>query len=228
MKQSYYFLGSLFTYFLLPMLRAYAEAPAPITPTSAPLTPVAASTAAKPLPMPAPTAIPPKPATMEAAQPSTAAVKPYRTFITVQQYAIENNGDVNQPISNVRLEFKFPNKIEFLLPENDQYWPIGNGQVQEINRTYEVPWAFIQKDGFNFTIQMVRKGTKLLPCNFEVTQLSQFNRSYVCKTDVVWQTNQKIPEDKIDREALQVRVFTDLNSRPKEIPDNAIALRTSP
>lgn len=157
-------------------------------------------------------------------------IKPYRTWITVQRYNMESNGDAAQPISNVRLEVQFPTpkgsaEQKMSLPESGQFWPIGNGQVQEINRNFEVPWAWIQNDGFVFTVQMVRKGAEMLPCRFEVTTLSQFNRSYVCKTDTGWQATNHIPPEKHDKESIQVRVFTDLNSKPNEIPNDAIALK---
>lgn len=111
------------------------------------------------------------------------------------------------------------------LPGGGQYWPIGNGQVQEIDQTFELPWGFITNDGFKFEIQIERKGTKILPCQFEVHQLSQFNRSYICRLDINWQINQKIPEEKLDKEALQIRIFTDRNSPRREVPKDAIALK---
>ena len=53
---------------------------------------------------------------------------------------------------------------------------------------FEIPWAYVMhKDGFNFDIQIVRKGTTILPCKFEVLQLSEFNRSYICRLDEAWQ-----------------------------------------
>lgn len=154
-----------------------------------------------------------------------APVKPYRTFIHLQRFSIENNGEPGNPVSNVRLLVEFPNGNKFEVPGGSQYWPIGNGQVQEIDKVYELPFASIQNDGFKFVIQIERKGSKYLPCNFEVAQLSQFNRSYVCHTDIGWQQSQNIPEDQIDKQGVQVRVFTDLNSEPKEIPQSAMALR---
>jgi hypothetical protein len=152
-------------------------------------------------------------------------IKPFRTFITLMRYTMENNGEPNNPISNVRIDVTFPNKSKLPLPDASQFWPIGNGQVQEINRTFEVPWAYIQNDGFKFDVQMVRKGTKFLPCQFDVVQLSQFNRSYVCHTDLNWQQSQKLAEENQDKEGIQVRIFTDLNSEPKEVPNDAIALK---
>lgn len=169
------------------------------------------------------------PGTMVAAASPVAApavpIKPYRTFVHIQRFSIENSGEPNNPVSNVRLAIEFPNGNKFELPGSGQYWPIGNGQVQEIDQTYELPFAAINNDGFKFVIQIERKGSKYLPCNFEVSQLSQFNRSYVCHTDLNWQTAQKIPEDKIERQGVQLRIFTDLNSKPKEIPEKSIALR---
>ncbi len=154
-----------------------------------------------------------------------APAKPYRTWITVQRYNMEQNGEENQPISNVRLEVTFPNGQKLSLPESGQFWPIGNGQVQEINRNYEIPYAWVSNDGFVFTVQMNRKGTVLLPCKFEVATLSQFNRSYVCRTDTGWQASNHVPAEKHDKESIQIRIFTDLNSKPNEIPNDAIALK---
>jgi hypothetical protein len=152
--------------------------------------------------------------------------KPYRTFVTIKKYNLENNGIPSKPVSNVRLEISFPGGHKLELPEGGHYWSIGNNQSQDINRTFEVPYDFIQKDGFSFDVTMVRKGKKILPCHFEVAHLSQFNRSYVCRTDVAFQMNQQsIPEEKVAKEAIEVRVFSDINSTPAEIPKDAIALK---
>lgn len=156
---------------------------------------------------------------------TVAKIEPYRTFVTIQKFTMENNGEPKNPISNVRLTLIFPNGSKVNLPEGGQWWPIGNNQVQEINRTFEIPWAYIVADGFKFDIQMERKGSKMLPCQFDISQLSQFNRAYTCHTDVAWQQNQKVSEDKLDREGVTIRVFTSKNSLPKEIPTDAIALR---
>jgi hypothetical protein len=154
-----------------------------------------------------------------------AQVEPYRTWITLEGFVMEHNGDPENPISNVRLEVVFPSGQKLDLPGNGQYWTIGNGQMQEIKQTFEIPWTAVQADGFNFKVQMVRKGSELLPCNFEVRQLSQFNRKYFCHTDVAWQLNQKVPEDKLEKQGVEVRVFTDKNTPAKEIPKEALALR---
>lgn len=155
--------------------------------------------------------------------------EPFRTFLNIQRFTIESNGESENPISNVRLELKFNKETEnetiIKLPGGDQYWPIGDGQVQDIGQTFEVPWAFIQKDGFNFEMQIIRKGTRFLPCKFEVTQLSQFNRSYVCRSDINWQRKENYTEEELDREAVQIRIFTDKNSPKKEIPQEALAIR---
>jgi hypothetical protein len=154
-------------------------------------------------------------------------VQPYRTWISLEGFVMENNGDPSNPISNVRLEVTFPGGQRLDLPGNGQFWTIGNGQIQEIKQTYEIPWSAIQpqKDGFNFTVQMIRKGSELLPCKFDVSQLSQFNRKYTCHTDVAWQLNQKIPEGQIEKEGIEVRVFTDKNTPAKDIPKDALAFR---
>jgi hypothetical protein len=154
-----------------------------------------------------------------------AQVQPYRTFVTIQNYVMDSNGEPQNPISNVKLEVAFSKDKKIELPEGGSYWPVGNGQRQDINRTYEIPWEAISSDGFNFTIQMVRKGSKMLPCHFNVTQLSQYNRSYFCHTDVQWQLEKKLPEDRLDKEGVQVRVFTDKNTPSKELPKDALALR---
>ena len=154
-----------------------------------------------------------------------AKVEPYRTFITIQRYTMENNGEPSTPISNVRISVVFPNGTKMSLPENNQWWPIGNGQAQEINRTYELPWAFVQNDGFKFKIQMERKGSAMFPCEFDVSQLSQFNRGYTCHTDTAWQTEHHTPTEQLDKEGVQIRVFSSKNALPKEIPTDALAIR---
>lgn len=151
--------------------------------------------------------------------------KPSHYYIQLQRYNIKNSGRKDNAISNVRLSVTFPNKSQTNLPENGQYWPIGNGQVQEINRTYELPAQYVQNDEFKFQIQMDNKGNPFLPCEFDVTQISQFNRAYVCSVDVGWQKAHGVKDEDLDEEAIQIRVFTDLNSDKKEIPPDAIALK---
>ena len=43
---------------------------------------------------------------------------------------------------------------------------------REINRNFEIPFAWVKNDGFIFSVKMIRKGSDMLPCNFEVTGLS--------------------------------------------------------
>ncbi len=157
--------------------------------------------------------------------PQYAKMAPYRTFITIHNYTMEHNGDAQNPISNVKIEVLFGKNQKMALPEGGQFWPIGNGQKQEINKTYEVPWEAIANDAFAFDIQMVRQGSKMLPCQFNVNQLSQFNRSYFCHTDLRWQSEQKIPDENLDREGIEVRVYTDRNTPAKDLPKDALALR---
>jgi len=65
----------------------------------------------------------------------------------------------------------------------------------------------------------------MFPCNFDITALSQFNRAYVCKVDEGFQRRDRVAEQNLDREGVQIRVFTDLNSEPNEVPTDSIALR---
>jgi hypothetical protein len=154
-----------------------------------------------------------------------APVAPFRTFMTIQRYTLESNGDPSNNISNVRLEMKFPGDVQIKLPGGDQHWPIGNGQVQEVNQTFEIPWAYVRNDSFSFVLQMVRKGAQILPCQFDVKELSHFNRTYTCQTDVGWQQREKVPENRINREGVAIRIFTDRNTPSKEIPKDAVALK---
>lgn len=157
---------------------------------------------------------------------SESAAKPFRTFVTIKKYNLENNGLPSKPISNVKLEIKFPGGNQIELPEGGHFWSIGNNQSQEINRTFEIPYSMIRNDGFALELTMIRKGKKILPCKFEISRLSQFNRSYICRTDVAFQMNQQhLTEEKISKEAVEIRVFSDLNSPPKEIPKDVIALK---
>jgi hypothetical protein len=164
-------------------------------------------------------------ATATATAPTVGKIAPYRTWITIESFEMIQNGEPQNPISNVKLEVSFPDGSKFELPEGGQYWTIGNGQIQDIKRTYELPWSAITNDGFAMSVQMVRKGSKMLPCNFTVNQLSQFNRAYFCRTDLAWQLERKIPEDRQDKEGIQVRVWTDRNTPVKEQPKDALALR---
>ena len=149
----------------------------------------------------------------------------YRTFISFQKYTMESNGQTGNAISNVRIEVTFPSGTRVELPESGVYWPIGNGQFQEINRVYEIPWSYVQRDGFRLRLQMIRKGSTISPCEIEVAQLSAYNRAYICHTDVIAQMKNGTEAGNAVKEGVEIRIFTDLNSTQKEIPQNAIALR---
>jgi hypothetical protein len=199
--------------------------------------PAAQAPAADPAPTPAPAPAVPATAGVDVAKASTqpsgistigdaiGQIQPYRTFIDFQRYNMESNGEPNNPISNVRLTVTFPNGNKVILPEGSQWWPIGNGQAQEIHRMYELPFSYIVNDGFKFTVQMERKGSPMLPCQFDIVQLSQFNRAYTCHTDLTWQQSKNIPAENLDKEGIQIRIFTSKNSEPKEIPSDALAIR---
>ncbi len=158
--------------------------------------------------------------------PPIPVIKPYRTFIHIQRFTEDNTGDIKHPIANAKLRVQFPNGKQIELPESGGYWPVGNGQVQEINRIYELPWEFIKNDGFKFSITMVNKRSKIKPCEYEVSNLSEYNRSYVCRIDEDWQRKKRIPEDQLDREAVQIRVFAvHEHSSKTETPKDSIAIK---
>lgn len=154
---------------------------------------------------------------------ANAESKPVRFFMTVQKYILENSGQKNNDIYDAKLILTFPNGKKYALPEGkgNQTFQIGNGQSQEINKTFEIPAAWVVKDGFQFSIQMERNGTVLLPCNFDVVQISQFNRGYLCHTDTAWQLQQRVSPEELDKEGVAIRVFTTLNIEEKEIPKDA-------
>lgn len=152
-------------------------------------------------------------------------VKPFRTFLTIQKYNLENSGKPGNRVFNAQLEITFSNGVKVALPEGGTKWPIGNGQSQEINRTFEIPWELVQSDTTKFTIAINRSGATIAPCEFSADQLSQFNRGYVCHTDAAFQAEHGTPEPEVVREAVYVRVFTDKNSTPNEIPKDALAFK---
>ncbi|NBX81588.1 hypothetical protein EBQ90_00645 [bacterium] len=154
--------------------------------------------------------------------------KPFRTFVTVKGYHQESNGHLKKPESLVRLEVQLPNGQTVGLPENNQFWTVSNQQSQEVEQTFEVPYEWVHGDGFTFQIKMIQSGKDILPCQFQVSRLSEYNRTYFCRTDVNFQTNQlRVPEQKLVKQAVEVRVFSDLNSSPKEIPKKFLAYAKS-
>lgn len=159
------------------------------------------------------------------ANPAASLAQPFRTWVALEGFIMESNGDPANPISSVRLAVTMPGKLRLDLPGNGQYWTIGNGQMQEIHQIVEIPWEAVSaSDGFPFRVQIVRKGSTLLPCEFQVTQLSQFNRKYFCHTDVNWQISQNVPEENLEKEGIEVRVFTDKNTPANELPKEVLAM----
>lgn len=162
----------------------------------------------------------------------TQSKKPFHTYVTIEKYVLENNGESKNPISHVSLELFFsplrkdtsiiPTSNPLILPQEGQSWTIGNGEVQPIQTTFEIPFDKLTHDGFRFAIQIHRKGAHLLPCFFDVEQISEFNRTYTCHTDLSYQLNKKIAEKDMDKEGVVVRVFTDLSGRDKDKPKEAI------
>lgn len=160
-------------------------------------------------------------------------IKPFRTFITFQRYRIDQNGNPQTPVSNVKINIEFPGANaeekgkEISLPGEKTTWAIGDGQIQEIDQSFEVPFEYVSNlDGFKMNVTMDRKGVWIKPCKFVVKDLSKFNRGYVCRTDQDWQKKRGRTEEQMDIESIQVRVFTDKNlQRNEKPPTNPIALR---
>jgi len=151
--------------------------------------------------------------------------KPFRTFITLKSYHIAQSGN-SLPEHNIQLKLKLEGQEALPLPQKDLSWTIANGGTQTINQTFEIPFEALQSDSFSFELQMIRKGKKIDPCRFTVSHVSQYNRSYVCRSDVNHQLHkQNLPLEKISKEAVEIRVFTSLKTKKKEIPRQVIALK---
>jgi hypothetical protein len=138
--------------------------------------------------------------------------KSFRTFVTIKALHSEAPGVSSPNSSEVRLQIKLPDGRTLKLREKD------------IQRSFEIPFDFVKQDSFGMEVALVRKGKNILPCQITVHQLSQYNRSYRCQTDVGFQINQQyIPENKVTREGVELRVFTDAQSDKKEIPRKLLA-----
>jgi len=150
----------------------------------------------------------------------------YRAYVTLKAYHQEQNGNPKNPESQVRVQITFPDQKKIELPDRNRFWSVKDKQTQDINETFEVPQEFIQNDGFSFEVAIIDKGKEIVPCQIRVNQLSQFNRNYFCRTDVNAQANQqKIQEEKLAKQAVELRVFSDVNSSSKEIPKKLLALK---
>ena len=138
--------------------------------------------------------------------------KSFRTFVTVKALH-QGDGSVSSPNnSEVRLQIKLPDGRTLKLREND------------IDQSFEIPFDFVKQDSFGMEVTMLGERKNILPCKITVHQLSQYNRSYRCQTDVGFQINQQhIPENKATREGVEFRVFTDVQSDKKEIPRKLLA-----
>lgn len=151
--------------------------------------------------------------------------KPFRTFITLKSYHLAQSGNT-APEHSIQLKLKLEGQEALPLPQKDLSWTLSNGGTQTIDQTFEIPFEAISSDSFSFEVQMLREGKKIEPCRFTVTQLSQYNRNYICRSDVNYQLHkQNLPQDKISKEAIEVRVFTSLKTKKKEIPRQVIALK---
>jgi len=150
--------------------------------------------------------------------------KSFRTFVTLKSYHLAQSGNA-LPNHHIQLKVKLGEKETSSLPQRELAWTLPTGGTKAINQTFEIPFEVLSSDSFSFEVQMLREGKTIEPCRFAVTQVSQYNRNYVCRSDVNHQTrNQNLPSNKISKEAIEVRVFTSLNTPKKEIPRQVIAL----
>ncbi|NBX93353.1 MAG: hypothetical protein EB078_05310 [Proteobacteria bacterium] len=151
--------------------------------------------------------------------------KPYRTFITIKAVNQEQPLKKAEESAQIRLELQLPGRKPVFLPEKNKFWTLRKSESQKVEQTFEIPYAVIQNDGFQFDVTMVKKGKTIQPCHFEVKELSQFNRTYFCRTDVNFQLNQQhIREDKITKQEVEIRVFSDVNTHSKDLPKKLASL----
>jgi len=138
--------------------------------------------------------------------------KSFRTFVTVKALHHGESAVSSKGGSEVRLEIKLPDGRTLKLREKD------------VDQSFEIPFDFVKQDTFGMEVTLLKKGKNILPCEITVNQLSQYNRSYRCQTDVGFQVSQQhIPESKVTREGVEFRVFTDIQSDKKEIPQKLLA-----
>lgn len=125
-------------------------------------------------------------------------VKPFQTFVTLESYSYLNPNPEAQKVS---MEISLPEGKTQKIPSQES-WEVTPGKEQVINQTLEIPFESIKKDAFRFTIQIFRSGTKLGPCNFEIKNISEYNRTYICHLAY----SKKASEEK---DTLHLRVHTD-------------------
>lgn len=141
-------------------------------------------------------------------------IKPFRSFVTIKSYQLGQSGGAPEKPVQLGLVIKLPDKRTISLPEQTGHWKLKNSEAQEVNQTFEIPFEFIQNDGFAFEVEMIQKGQPIQPCLFNVTQLSQFNRTYFCRTDVNFQTNQQhLADSKAVKQGVEIKVHTLANTR---------------
>lgn len=104
----------------------------------------------------------------------------FRTYISIENVTEDTSLEVTMP----ELDGKMSEK------------PLAR---QERGKKYEIPYAIAKADRFKFVVQMSKPGHKILPCEFVIEQLRQYDRGYVC-------TAQGIPSTQV-----VVRVYTNLH-----------------
>ena len=138
--------------------------------------------------------------------------KSFRTFVTVKALHHGVGSLSSSDPSEIRLQIKLPDGRTLKLREKD------------IDQSFEIPFDFVKQDSFGMEVTMLGEGKHILPCQIYVHQLSQYDRSYRCQTDIGFQVSQQhIPENRATREGVEFRVFTDVQSDKKEIPRKLLA-----
>lgn len=150
---------------------------------------------------------------------------PYRTFVILESFANDKIESTANLPAETRVEVSFPNGTKTAFPAENEFWKIAVGEKQEINRTFEIPLRYIHGEKFEIRVQMIIPGQEVDPCLITVQNVPQFNREYVCKTDVPEQLKSKHSFNKLVNQKLRLRVVTDVNSEATRLPEGAVALK---
>ena len=95
-------------------------------------------------------------------------------------------------------------QLELELPDGTKH------AIKRRGERFEIPSAFAQKNGFKFVIQMRRRDIAIMPCEFTVEGLSDFNRRLICRT---YETNDATSNQSAKQavhESVEVRVYTEV------------------
>ena len=136
--------------------------------------------------------------------------------VTLEKFVWEPSPSATDPSSQVQFVLSFPGgqKVSFPQKSADKAWTLQAGKPLEIGETLTVPPEVVHGDQFHFTLQVLRQGILLSPCEFDVAQVSQFNRTYTCHTDLNWQRNHGFSEEQLEKDTVQLRVYS--NAKPSQ------------